>query len=120
MLKFLVDANLPFSSKLLLEELGFDSLHVRETKLSDASDEEIFRFAQKAGRIILTRDLDFADAVRFKPGTHHGIIVMRISYLMTAGQINRILKEFMAKVYPGKIKKGLVILEIGRYRLRKK
>ena len=119
MIKFLVDANLPFSSKLLLEELGFNALHVRETEFGAASDEKIFNYAQKTGRIILTRDLDFADAVRFKPGKHHGIIVMRISYLLTTPQINRILKDFIKNVPSDKIKRGLVILEVGRYRIRK-
>jgi len=118
--KFLIDANLPFSTKNLLQELGFDAQHVRETDLKSASDEKIFRSAQRKGQILLTRDLDFADAVRFKPGKHQGIIVLRISYLMTATQINCIVKEFFKEVDLKKIKRGLVIVEVGRYRLRTK
>lgn len=117
---FLVDANLPYSSKILLEELGFTASHVREVGLRNAKDEEIFRFAQKDKKIILTRDKDFADAVKFKPGKHQGIIVMRISYLLTATQINRILKGFIQTVEVVKLRKALVILEAGRYRIRKK
>ncbi|OGB90192.1 hypothetical protein A2625_04335 [candidate division WOR-1 bacterium RIFCSPHIGHO2_01_FULL_53_15] len=119
MVKFLVDANLPYSSKMLLKKLGFDAVHVRDVKLNTASDEKIFRYAQRQGRIILTRDLDFAAAIKFRPGKHQGIIVMRISYLMTAQQINGILEDFMRNVSRAKLKKSLVILEIGRYRLRR-
>ncbi len=119
MIKVLVDANLPYSSKQLLAGLGFDAVHVRDVGLASASDEKIFRYAQKNGRIILTRDLDFADTVRFRPGKHQGIIVMRVSYLLTAGQINNVLKDFMKNVPTAKLKRSLAILEIGRYRLRR-
>lgn len=119
-MKFLVDANMPYSSKLLLEELGLAAVHVREVGLMSASDQAIFNYAQKGKQIIITRDLDFANAVRFKPGENYGIIVMRISYLMTAFQINKILKNFIDKVNLNKLKKSLTILEMGRYRLRTK
>jgi predicted nuclease of predicted toxin-antitoxin system len=118
-LKFLVDANLPFSCKELLEKLGLNARHVREVGLGSASDEAVFNYAQKTGRVIITRDLDFADAVKFVPGKHYGIIVMRISYVMTASQINGILKNFLQNVSFNKIRRGLVILEMGRYRLRR-
>jgi predicted nuclease of predicted toxin-antitoxin system len=118
-MEFLIDANLPHSSKILLEELGYKARHVADVGLGASSDDEIFRYAQKHKCIIITRDLDFANAVRFKPGKHFGVIVMRISYLMTAKQINRILREFIKKVSISEIENGLVIVEIGRYRLRK-
>lgn len=119
-MKFLIDANLPYSAKETFENNKLDAVHVRDVGLFDASDEDIFRYAQKNDKIIVTRDLDFADAIRFVPGKHHGIIVIRVSYLMTAVSINKIINSFLKKALLDKIKNALVILETDRYRLRYK
>lgn len=119
-MKFLIDANLPNSAKEVFADNNLDAIHVREVGLFDASDEEIFRYAQKNNRIIVTRDLDFADAIRFVPGKHCGIIVIRVSCLMSADQIKKVLRSFLEKAPFNKIKKVLVILEASRYRLRYK
>ncbi len=34
--------------------------------------------AQRDGRFLITQDLDFSDARRFAPGTHYGILLMRL------------------------------------------
>jgi len=117
--KFLIDANLPYSSKILLESMGFDASHVKDVGLTNALDDEIFLFAQKNECIIITRDLDFSNIIKFVPGKYYGIIVMRVSYVLNSEQINNVLKEFFEKVDLGEIKKALVILEGERYRLRK-
>ena len=34
--------------------------------------------AQREGRILITQDLDFSDIRKFQPGTHYGIVVVRL------------------------------------------
>jgi len=34
--------------------------------------------AQAAGRLLVPQDLDFSDARRFSPGTHHGVVIVRL------------------------------------------
>ncbi len=33
---------------------------------------------QRAGRFFITQDLDFSDLRRFAPGTHHGLLLVRL------------------------------------------
>jgi len=33
---------------------------------------------ERAGRFLITQDLDFSDARAFAPGTHHGILLVRL------------------------------------------
>jgi hypothetical protein len=34
--------------------------------------------AQRAGRFLVTQDLDFSDVRRFEPGSHHGLLLVRL------------------------------------------
>ena len=58
-MKFLVDNQLPAALADYLCARGFDSQHVLETGLCEASDAEICRYAVEQERIIVTKDEDF-------------------------------------------------------------
>jgi predicted nuclease of predicted toxin-antitoxin system len=38
----------------------------------------VWKAAQTAGRFLITQDLDFSDMRRFQPGTHPGILLVRL------------------------------------------
>ncbi len=42
------------------------------------ADADIWEAAQREGRILITQDLDFSDTRKFQPGTHHGVVLMRL------------------------------------------
>ncbi|MBI4401827.1 MAG: DUF5615 family PIN-like protein, partial [Nitrospirae bacterium] len=42
------------------------------------SDDEVWKAAQAAGSFLITQDLDFSDLRRFTPGTHHGLLLVRL------------------------------------------
>jgi predicted nuclease of predicted toxin-antitoxin system len=46
--------------------------------MSGCSDDRVWQAAQESNRFLITQDLDFSDARRFSPGTHAGILVMRL------------------------------------------
>jgi predicted nuclease of predicted toxin-antitoxin system len=58
--KFLIDAQLPPALAQWLREAGYDTQAVREVGLRDADDSAIWRYAQAQGRVIVTKDEDFA------------------------------------------------------------
>lgn len=62
--------------------------------LSGASDDEIFAAAQTEGRLLVTQDLDFADMRRFLPGTHAGVILLRLRSPSRAKLGERMLHVF--------------------------
>ena len=63
-MKFLIDAQLPPALAHWLREAGHDAQHVYEIGLGEAADSAIWRHAQTQGRIIITKDEDFAQRAR--------------------------------------------------------
>lgn len=74
-----LDENLPAILAELLAQLGHDADTVPQEALSGRPDPEVWRAAQNEKRFLITQDLDFADLRRFEPGTHCGILLVRLS-----------------------------------------
>ena len=51
---------------------------VRQEGLAGHDDPDIWTAAQEEGRFLITQDLDFSDIRRFQPGTHHGLLLVRL------------------------------------------
>jgi len=73
-----LDENLPSRLVSRLAQLGHDIHTARDEGLSGARDPEIWEAAQREGCFLITQDLDFSDARRFSPGTHSGILLVRL------------------------------------------
>ena len=71
---FLLDENVPRSVYRVLKELGYHVEYVPQ----GADDDTVFALAKKKGLVLVTRDSDFADELRYPPKTHHGIIVLKV------------------------------------------
>lgn len=73
-----IDENLPSRLVITLTTLGHDVDTVYTEQLSGHPDEDVWQAAQSAGRFLITQDLDFSDRRRFQPGTHHGVLLIRL------------------------------------------
>lgn len=61
-MRFVVDAQLPQRLAARLISLGHDAVHVKDLpKAGGTSDAEIAAFADRHGRIVVTKDIDFSD-----------------------------------------------------------
>ena len=119
LLKFLVDADMPKSSKEVIQEFGHEVIDVRDIGLRSAPDQRIIEYAFSNGCIIVTKDLDFGDIIRYPLKKHHGVIILRLPYTFTANETNGILRQFLKSVDEEKIINAITIVELGRYRIRK-
>jgi predicted nuclease of predicted toxin-antitoxin system len=77
-MKAKLDENLPLQIAFRLRELGHDVHTTQQENLSGCNDSELWANAQREGRTLITQDLDFSDSRRFTPGTHHGIVLIRL------------------------------------------
>lgn len=77
-MKIKLDENLPAALAEELRKLGYDTHTSPEKGLAGAIDPTIWAAAQSEGRFLITQDLDFSDIRRFAPGTHAGILLMRL------------------------------------------
>jgi predicted nuclease of predicted toxin-antitoxin system len=52
---------------------------VRAEHLAGRDDNEVWRTAQSVNRFLITQDLDFSDVRRYTPGTHAGLLLVRLA-----------------------------------------
>ncbi len=72
--RFLLDENVPRSIYRLLKQKGFYVEYVPQ----GIDDKTVIRIAKDKNLILITRDSDFANELKYPPNTHPGIIVLRI------------------------------------------
>lgn len=77
-MKLKLDENLPVTLATRLGQHGYDVDTVRDEGLGGRPDESVWLAAQSEGRFLITQDLDFSDTRRYVPGTHHGILLVRL------------------------------------------
>lgn len=77
-MKLKLDENLPVRLASRLTSLGHDVHTTSDERLTGHSDAEIWESAQKESRFLITEDMDFSDSRRFAPGTHCGILLIRL------------------------------------------
>lgn len=73
-----LDENIPHSAKSRLIQLGMDVDTVLDEGLQGHADSDVWAAAQHEGRLLVTQDLDFSDVRKFAPGTHRGVLVVRL------------------------------------------
>ena len=115
-LKFLLDADMPRSSAEVIRSIGYDVEDVRDIEMGTAKDKDIIEYALKNKRIIVTRDTDFGEVLRYPE--HPGTIIFRLPYTFSAKEINLRVKDFLESVSEEDIRNAIVIVELMRYRRR--
>ncbi len=119
-MKFLLDENLPLSFVDALTHLGFLADHVINVGLRGKSDQEIAEYAKQNQAIIITKDIEFESLLLYPKGSHYGIIVLRIPFFFKKEQIFQTLNDFLTSTQSEDLIKSVVIVQVGRYRIRKK
>lgn len=77
-MKIKLDENLPATLVAQLSGLGHSADTVEHEGLKGRDDETVWARAQREGRLLITQDLDFSDIRRFRPGSHDGIVLVRL------------------------------------------
>lgn len=90
-MRFKLDENIPVRTKGILEGLGHDAESVYDEDLAGLPDPEIWKVCQLEDRLLITQDLDFSDVRTFQPGTHSGILLVRMGHSGRNEIFNRLL-----------------------------
>lgn len=77
-MKIKLDENLPYCLFDWLSERGYEVDTVLQEGLEGLQDSEVWDAARKGGKFFITQDLDFSDARKFAPGTHPGLLLLRL------------------------------------------
>lgn len=73
-----LDENIPARLARDLGELGHDVETVVSEGLTGRDDGQIWQAAQRESRFFVTQDLDFSDLRQFTPGSHAGLLLVRL------------------------------------------
>jgi predicted nuclease of predicted toxin-antitoxin system len=117
-LNILVDEDMPRPITRLLKSLGIDAIDLRDIGLRGSTDAEVFEYAQKHRMIIISRDKEFGNILKYPPGTHCGIILVNLPHTFIRHQILNVVERFFAEVEKNRLPNNLTVLEFGRYRVR--
>ena len=77
-MKIKLDENLPERLAPELSRLGHDVDTVRAERLAGQTDEQVWRATQSSSRFLITQDLDFSGMRLYAPGTHAGLLLVRL------------------------------------------
>lgn len=77
-MRFKLDENIDVRAAAVLVQVRHDVTTVTGQHLSGAADPVIFETVRMEGRILVTLDRGFCDIRTYPPGTHPGIVVLRL------------------------------------------
>jgi predicted nuclease of predicted toxin-antitoxin system len=77
-MKVKVDENLPSRLVVWLREQGHDVQTVPDEGLTGHADAGVWSAAGREGRFLITQDLDFSDVRKYAPGSHAGLLLIRL------------------------------------------
>ena len=117
--RFLVDEDVPRSTARVLRSAGHEAEDVRDVGLRGHSDAEVFAYAQAQAAVLISCDKGFTNLLRFPVGSHAGIVVIRIPDETRPAQLNEELLRVLEQLRNEPLAGCLVIVEIGRIRLRR-
>lgn len=85
-----LDENLPAVLADTLRERGHEADTTPQEGLAGHGDHEIWEAVERTGRFLFTQDLDFSDARQFTPGTHPGLLLIRLDHPSRKALIERV------------------------------
>ena len=89
-----LDENLPRALLPELTQLGHEVDTVNDEGEVGRPDSAVWNVCQRERRFLVTQDLDFSDIRRFLPGTHEGILLLRLRRPGRRALFHRVLTIF--------------------------
>jgi predicted nuclease of predicted toxin-antitoxin system len=96
-MKIKLDENMPQTLAESLRIFGHDVHTVPDEGLAGAADPIVWAAAQMESRFLITQDLDFSNISQFAPGTHAGILLVRLRLPGRQALVQAVTRLFAAE-----------------------
>ena len=116
-MKFKLDENLPVSSAAILTSAGHDVDTVTDEDLVGAPDRDVVAAATAAGRILVSLDRGQGDIRAYPPGSHAGIVVLRLTD-QSAASATKAVTDMATLTNPDSLVGAVAVLQRGLLRIR--
>ena len=77
-MKIKLDENIPQRAAPVLSQAGHDVDSVEDEGLAGTDDPTVSQAATAENRLVVTLDRGFGDTQRYPPGSHAGVLVLRV------------------------------------------
>jgi predicted nuclease of predicted toxin-antitoxin system len=111
-MRLLIDEDVHVKLIPWLTQKGHDAVRVP----SGMTNGRVLDLAQRERRVLITRDKDFADRLRYPPGNYGGIVHLRIHPPLLEKLVAS-LQALLSDVPEHRFSKRLVVLEESGYRI---
>ena len=116
-MKFKLDENLPVSSSAILTSAGHDVDTVIQEGLIGAPNQDVVAAATAAGRILISLDRGLGDIRAYPPGSHAGIVVLRLTDQSAAAAVKAV-SDLATLTNPDSLAGAVAVLQRGLLRIR--
>lgn len=113
-----LDENLPLELQSGLGSLGHDVHSVFDENLAGEPDDKIWHACTGEERFLITQDLDFSDLRKYPPGTHAGIMILRVNDDSRKNLIRVVLQAFQEQDTSA-FERALVVVTDVKIRIRR-
>ena len=117
-MKIKLDENMPARLASRLALLGHQVQTVRDEGMEGQLDATIWEVAQGEGRFLITQDMDFSDVRRFAPGSHYGMLLIRLHTPKRRALIRRV-EDLFRQEDVSKWARCLIVATESRLRVRR-
>ena len=94
MKRIVLDQGLPWSTASILNDQGWDAIHVRDAGLTRSSDIEILEYARKSSRVCITLDADFHSIIAIRGESSPSVVRIRIEGLKAENLARLLIMEW--------------------------
>ena len=113
-----LDENVPASAVVPLSEAGVDVDTVAGEGLVGAADPAVLAVASGEGRVVVTMDRGFGDVRAYPPGSHGGIVVLRMDQ-QTPRRVAEAVTQLVATVELAALAGCVSVWRDGELRVRR-
>ena len=117
-MKVKLDENVTTAAVMLLADHGHDVDTVPSERLTGAADAVVMEACRSDGRMLVTFDVGFGDVRAYPPGSHHGIVLIRITDQRPDNTLD-VLRRFLAQHSLDDLAGTLVVVSDTRVRIRR-
>jgi predicted nuclease of predicted toxin-antitoxin system len=115
--KFKLDENLPVSSAAILASAGHDVDTVSAEGLTGAADQDVVTTATATGRVLISLDLGLGDIRAYPPGSHSGIVILRLAD-QSAATVTAAIGDLASLAELDSLAGAIAVLQRGLLRIR--
>ena len=116
-MKFKLDENLPASAAATLASAGHNVDTVSSEGLTGAADPDVVSAATGAGRILVSLDVGLGDIRAYPPGSHAGIVVLRVPD-QSAATVTKTISDLASLTELASLAGSVAVLQRGLLRIR--